>query len=107
MIVPVVIAPIQVDVIQHFFTAHWPDPYYYAWSNEYYDFQGGCDQIAINNPVLQLQICRRPCNYYSTITEVGLLIKASGEMFHINTTDPPTSNITTDASITMAPYSGY
>lgn len=85
-----------------------PDPHYAAWNNEVYDFQGGCDQIAIDNPIIQLQIRTRPRGYYSTVTEVGLFFKAHGEVFHMNTTGQATFNITNGASVTqLAAYSGY
>jgi len=59
------------------------DPHYNIWGGSaFYDFQGACDQIAIDNDVLQLQLRTRPRNYYSTITEVGLLMKLTGEIFH-------------------------
>lgn len=57
------------------------DPHYLTWSNNKYDFQGGCDQIAIDNCNLQVQFSTRPRGRYSVITEVGVLFKASGETF--------------------------
>jgi len=64
-----------------------PDPHFYAWDNSYYDFQGGCDMIAIDNDKLQLQIRTRPRNSWSTITEVGLLMKVSGQKFRYSVGD--------------------
>ncbi len=52
-----------------------------TWSNNQYDFQGGCDQIAIDNGNLQVQIRTRPRGHYSTIVEVVALFKLSGETF--------------------------
>jgi len=65
----------------------WPDPHFTAWDNSFYDFQGGCDVIAIDNEILQLQIRTRPRRGWSTITEVGLLIKASGQTFGYSVED--------------------
>jgi len=58
------------------------DPHYRTWNNIWFDFQGACDQIAIDNHILQLQIRTRPRQWYSTVTEVGLRIKRTGEIFH-------------------------
>lgn len=54
-----------------------------VWGNDWYDFQGGCDQIAIVNPILELQIRTRPRGGYSAITQVALFMKKSGEIFRI------------------------
>jgi hypothetical protein len=59
------------------------DPHYYSWDLSYYDFQGGCDQIAIDNPILQLQIRTRPRSWFSTVTEVGLKFKNTLEIFNL------------------------
>lgn len=66
-----------------FESVHCKDPHYYGWDLSYYDYQGACDQIAIDNPILQLQIRTRPRGWYSTVTEVGFLMKSSGETFNI------------------------
>jgi len=66
-----------------------PDPHYFSWDNSYFDFQGGCDQIAIDNPQLQLQIRTRPRNGWSTVTEVALLMKNSGEFFRYSVNPGP------------------
>jgi len=70
-----------------------PDPHYYAWDNSFFDFQGGCDQIAIDNPVLQVQMRTRPRNFYSTITEVVVLMKATGQLMRVSATGANSNTI--------------
>ena len=63
------------------------DPHYNVWGGStWYDFQGACDQIAIDNKYIQLQIRTRPRTYYSTITEVAFLMKLTGEAFRARST---------------------
>lgn len=76
------------------------DPHYYGWDLSYYDFQGACDQIAIDNPILQLQIRTRPRQGYSTVTEVGFLLKSTGETFNIM--DDGNGTFITDNQLTAA-----
>lgn len=68
--------------IHPLFVRHKQDPHYRTWNNIWFDFQGACDQIAIDNHILQLQIRTRPRQWYSTVTEIGLLMKDTGETFH-------------------------
>lgn len=50
-----------------------------SFSSAKIDFQGGCDQYAIDNPILQVQIRTRPRSWYSTITQLAILFKDTGE----------------------------
>lgn len=69
-----------------------------TWDNSFYDFQGGCDQYAIKNDIIEVQIATRPRTVYSTITQITVIMKVSNEMFKISTGTPPTNTITTDAT---------
>jgi len=81
------------------------DPHYTVWdSSNWYDFQGACDQIAIDNNILQLQIRTRPRGGYSTITEVGLIMKQTGEIFHARATG---SSAIVENNITLASGASY
>ena len=74
------------------------DPHYYSWDNSYFDFQGGCDQIAIDNDIFQLQIRTRPRGYYSAVTEAVLKFKQTSELFRIGVDSASFSNSLTSAS---------
>ena len=76
------------------------DPHYTSWDNSFFDFQGGCDQIAIDNNILQLQIRTRPRNYYSTITEAALKFKQTGEVFRIGVDTSITNGLTILSGVT-------
>jgi hypothetical protein len=82
-----------------------PDPHYLTWSNNKYDFQGGCDQIAIDNCHLQVQIRTRPLLGYSTITEVVILFKATDETFTYKMNFPAGSGYTSSNDLTAASVS--
>ena len=78
------------------------DPHYRVWDNSFYDFQGGCDQYAIKNDIIEVQIATRPRSSYSTITQVTVLMKQTLESFKIATGGaPPTAN----TIVTGATYS--
>jgi hypothetical protein len=77
-----------------------PDPHYTSWDNSYFDFQGGCDQIAIDNNILQLQIRTRPRTYYSTITEAALKFKLTSQVFRIGVDTPTTNGLTSLSGVT-------
>jgi len=51
------------------------DPNYKMWNNEYFSFQGNCDQILIDNNYLQLQVRTRPSDNFSLISQVALKLK--------------------------------
>mmetsp|Transcript_54403 Transcript_54403/g.115554 ORF Transcript_54403/g.115554 Transcript_54403/m.115554 type:complete len:606 (-) Transcript_54403:100-1917(-) len=58
-----------------------PDPHFNVWESPLdYDFHGGCDMIAIDNPMLRVHIRTRPRGSYSTITQVAIEVKAAGEV---------------------------
>jgi len=66
-----------------------PDPNYITWSNHYYAFHGTCDQIAIDNDNIQVQIRTKrnmsaltPGGAFSALSEVGVYFKATGETFN-------------------------
>jgi hypothetical protein len=65
-----------------------PDPNYITWSNHHYAFHGSCDQIAIDNDNIQVQIrteqrwARFDLPRFSTITAVGILFKITDETFY-------------------------
>lgn len=58
-----------------------PDPHYYLWDDSYYDYQGSCDQYAIKNSLLELQVRTRGRGTWSTVVEVALLWLPTGEYF--------------------------
>ncbi len=75
-----------------------------TWSAAKFDFQGGCDQIAIDNFNMQVQFRTRPRGRYSIITEVGILFKATKETFIYKIMPNGSfvsSNKLTDASATV------
>lgn len=76
-----------------------PDPHYRVWDNSYYDFQGGCDQYAIKNDIIEVQIATRPRASYSTITQVTVWMKTTNELFQIK------PGMTTNTIATGATYS--
>ncbi len=78
------------------------DPHYLTWSNDKYDFQGGCDQIAIDNCNIQVQIRTRPLMGFSTITEVVVLFKASGETFRYSMNTPAGTGYKAENGLTDA-----
>eukprot|EP00804_Cyclotella_cryptica_P008054 CCRYP_004558-RC/>CCRYP_004558-RC protein AED:0.04 eAED:0.04 QI:1123/1/1/1/1/0.8/5/276/517 len=75
-----------------------------TWDNEWYDFQGGCDQYAIDNPVLEVQIRTRPRNWYSTITQVAIRIKATNEVFRVKS-DGQYENTIGNSALSTATHS--
>ncbi len=79
------------------------DPHYITWSNNKYDFHGGCDQIAIDNCNIQVQTQTRPLTAgWSTVTEIAVLFKATGETFSYKFVPPKgykATNKLTNASV--------
>jgi len=75
-----------------------PDPHYRVWDNSFYDFQGGCDQYAIKNDIIEVQIATRPRSFYSTITQVTVLMKNTLESFKIAAGGAPVNTIVTGAT---------
>jgi len=51
------------------------DPHYKTWDSTFFDFQGNCDQILIDNDILQLQVRTRPSSSFSIISQVALKLK--------------------------------
>lgn len=80
-----------------------PDPHYTSWDNSFFDFQGGCDQIAIDNNILQLQIRTRPRGSYSTITEAALKFKLTNEVFRVGVDTGVTNSLTSASGVTYTP----
>ena len=78
------------------------DPHYLTWSNDKYDFQGGCDQIAIDNCNIQVQIRTKPLEDWSTVSEVVVLFKASGETFRYSMNEPAGTGYTAENGLTDA-----
>eukprot|EP00555_Chaetoceros_dichaeta_P015451 CAMPEP_0198275756 /NCGR_PEP_ID=MMETSP1447-20131203/64942_1 /TAXON_ID=420782 /ORGANISM="Chaetoceros dichaeta, Strain CCMP1751" /LENGTH=478 /DNA_ID=CAMNT_0043970651 /DNA_START=547 /DNA_END=1983 /DNA_ORIENTATION=+ len=79
-----------------------PDPHYYTWSAPWYDFQGSCDQIAITNDILELQIQTRGTGYYSTVSQLALYMKGTGEVFKINRNNDVQNGITPASGATYS-----
>ena len=77
------------------------DPHYFAWDNSWYDFQGGCDQYAVKNSQIEIQIATRPRGRYSTITQISVMMLKTGEHFKIKSDDAgsPDNTISTEASV--------
>ncbi len=67
-----------------------------------YDFQGTCDQIAIDNCNIQVQIRTKPLEDWSTVTEVVVLFKASGETFRYSMNEPAGTGYTAENGLTDA-----
>lgn len=78
-----------------------PDPHYRAWDNSFYDFQGGCDQYAIKNDIIEVQIATRPRTYYSTITQITVLMKQTAESFKIALNTQAVNTIVTGAAYSV------
>jgi len=84
-----------------------PDPHFNIFDEPiWYDFQGGCDMIAIDNPVLQVQIRTRPRGTYSTITQVAVEIKATGEVLKMKV-DGTVDNTIGNSGVGLATYSAF
>jgi len=60
--------------------------------------------VAIDNPVLQVQIRTRPRSWYSTITQVAIIIKTTGEVFRVRL-DGQVENTIGDSGAGPAKYS--
>ena len=45
------------------------------WDGAFFGFQGNCDQILIDNDILQLQVRTRPSSDFSIISQVALKLK--------------------------------
>lgn len=59
------------------------DPNYVTWSNHHYAFHGSCDQIAIDNDNIQVQIRTEEQHArFSIITAVGIIFKTTDETFY-------------------------
>eukprot|EP00558_Chaetoceros_sp_UNC1202_P002250 CAMPEP_0197259124 /NCGR_PEP_ID=MMETSP1429-20130617/83355_1 /TAXON_ID=49237 /ORGANISM="Chaetoceros sp., Strain UNC1202" /LENGTH=476 /DNA_ID=CAMNT_0042723325 /DNA_START=343 /DNA_END=1773 /DNA_ORIENTATION=- len=85
-----------------------PDPHYTAWDNSYYDFHGGCDQYAVKNDQIEIQIATRPRTYYSTITQISVVMLASGEYFKIELgSTPPVWNFASSTATVTATLYGH
>jgi len=86
-----------------------PDPHYFAWDNSWYDFQGGCDQYAVKNDKIEIQIATRPRNSYSTITQISVMLWDQ-QFFKIKSDDAdfPDYNISNGNGVSLSTvYSGY
>lgn len=77
----------------------WPDPHYATWDNSKFDFQGSCDQIAVTNDFLEVQIRTRARGTFSIITQAVIWFKKTNQIFHLSSdTGVVTNDISTDPS---------
>jgi len=85
------------------------DPHYYTWSAPWYDFQGSCDQKAITNNILELQIQTRGTGYgFSTVSQLALHMKGTDEVFQIHMNGTVQNGITSASGATYSvSTSGY
>ena len=94
-----ILAPIPHALYSLLFTK---DPHYFTWDGSWYDFQGGCDQYAIKNDIIEVQIATRPRNGYSTITQISVMMLQTNEHFKLKlgqALQPGDNTILTGASV--------
>lgn len=83
----------------------WTDPHCRVWDNSCCNFQGGWDQHAIKNDVIEVQIATRPRDGHSTIAQISVVMKQqTDEFFKIKLGQPlqeSDNTIATNATVTQ------